>query len=121
MYDFKGPGIGLAMYNTDGMMSCLFKCVSASFSHNFKKIASIEGFAHACFALALDKNYPLYLSTKNTILKKYDGRFMDIFAEIYEKDYKSKVSRRACVQMYSSENLNSFSSLRRKDCGMNIV
>ena len=45
---------------------------------------SIIAFAHASFQYALDRNYPLYLSTKNTILKKYDGRFKDIFAEIYE-------------------------------------
>lgn len=52
----------LAMYNTD---------------------ASIEAFAHASFKYALDRNYPLYMSTKNTILKKYDGRFKDIFERIY--------------------------------------
>jgi len=69
VYDFKSAGIGLSMYNTD---------------------ESIEGFAHACFQYAVKLNYPLYLSTKNTILKKYDGRFMDIFQEIYNKDYKSK-------------------------------
>ena len=51
---------------------------------------SIRGFAHACFNMALSKGWPLYLSTKNTILKKYDGRFKDIFAEIYEKDYRAK-------------------------------
>ena len=43
------------------------------------------GFAHSCFQMALSKNYPLYLSTKNTILKQYDGRFKDIFQDIYEK------------------------------------
>ncbi|KAK9460097.1 uncharacterized protein V1516DRAFT_678954 [Lipomyces oligophaga] len=69
VFDFKGPGIGLAMYNTD---------------------ESIEGFAYASFTLALQKKYPLYLSTKNTILKKYDGRFKDIFQAIYDKEYKDK-------------------------------
>lgn len=49
---------------------------------------SINGFAHASFKLALQKNMPLYLSTKNTILKKYDGRFKDIFQEIYETTFK---------------------------------
>lgn len=49
---------------------------------------SIAGFAHASFKLALDKKFPLYMSTKNTILKAYDGRFKDIFQEIYEKQYK---------------------------------
>lgn len=65
----KSGGVGLAMYNTDD---------------------SIEGFAHACFRVALERNMPLYLSTKNTILKAYDGRFKDIFEEIYQKEYKSK-------------------------------
>jgi isocitrate dehydrogenase len=45
---------------------------------------SITDFAHSCFKFALNRNLPLYLTTKNTILKKYDGRFKDIFAEIYE-------------------------------------
>ncbi|KAK6465312.1 hypothetical protein DFJ63DRAFT_310408 [Scheffersomyces coipomensis] len=66
VYDYKSPGVGLAMYNTD---------------------ESIIGFAHSSFKMALTKKLPLYLSTKNTILKKYDGRFKDIFQEIYESDY----------------------------------
>ncbi|EPS44695.1 hypothetical protein H072_1316 [Dactylellina haptotyla CBS 200.50] len=70
VFDYKnGGGVAMAMYNTD---------------------ESIQGFAHASFKLALDRGYPLYMSTKNTILKKYDGRFKDIFQEIYEKDYKSQ-------------------------------
>ncbi len=69
VYNFKGDGVALAMYNTD---------------------ESIKGFAHSCFNTALQKKWPLYLSTKNTILKKYDGRFKDIFEEIYNADYKSK-------------------------------
>lgn len=69
VFKFKGSGVALAMYNTD---------------------ESIRGFAYSCFNLALQKNWPLYLSTKNTILKKYDGRFKDIFAEIYEKEFKEK-------------------------------
>jgi len=69
VFEFKGTGgVALAMYNTD---------------------ASIRDFAHSSMKLALDRKYPLYMSTKNTILKKYDGRFKDIFQEIYEKDYKS--------------------------------
>jgi isocitrate dehydrogenase len=69
VYNFKGDGVAMAMYNTD---------------------ESIRGFANSCFNHALIKKWPLYLSTKNTILKKYDGRFKDIFQEIYEKDYKQK-------------------------------
>ena len=69
VYDFQSDGVALAMYNTD---------------------ESIRGFAHACFNQALSKGWPLYLSTKNTILKKYDGRFKDIFQEIYEQDYLAK-------------------------------
>jgi isocitrate dehydrogenase len=70
VFDFpKDGGVGLAMYNTD---------------------ESIRGFAHSCFQYSLMKKWPLYLSTKNTILKKYDGRFKDIFEEIYQKEYKSK-------------------------------
>ncbi|CBZ50853.1 isocitrate dehydrogenase-like protein, related [Neospora caninum Liverpool] len=69
VYEFKGGGVGLGMYNTD---------------------ASITGFAHACFQYSLDQKMPLYLSTKNTVLKKYDGRFKDIFQAIYEKEYKQK-------------------------------
>jgi isocitrate dehydrogenase len=69
VYDFKGDGVAMAMYNTD---------------------ESIKGFAHACFSMALEKKWPLYLSTKNTILKKYDGRFKDIFEEIYQNEYKTQ-------------------------------
>ncbi len=69
VYDFNGDGVALAMYNTD---------------------ESISGFANACFNQAMMKKWPLYLSTKNTILKKYDGRFKDIFQEIYVKQYKAK-------------------------------
>ena len=69
VYNFNGDGVALCMYNTD---------------------ESIKGFAHSCFNMALTKKWPLYLSTKNTILKKYDGRFKDIFEEIYQADYKSK-------------------------------
>ena len=51
---------------------------------------SVIDFAHSCFKYALDRNYPLYLSTKNTILKKYDGRFKDIFQNIYDSQYKKE-------------------------------
>ena len=69
VYDYKGDGVALCMYNTD---------------------ESIAGFAESCFKMALSKKWPLYLSTKNTILKKYDGRFKDIFEEIYQKSYKAQ-------------------------------
>lgn len=69
VFNFKGAGVAMGMYNTD---------------------ASIRGFAYACFNMALQKKWPLYLSTKNTILKKYDGRFKDIFQEIYDKEFKQK-------------------------------
>ena len=69
VFNFKGDGVALAMYNTD---------------------ESIKGFAHSCFNMAMTKKWPLYFSSKNTILKKYDGRFKDIFEEIYEADYKKK-------------------------------
>ncbi len=70
VYQFKGAGVAMGMYNVE---------------------ESIRGFARACFNVAMDKGWPLYLSTKNTILKKYDGRFKDIFQEIYEAEYKGKV------------------------------
>ena len=69
VFNFKSDGVALTMYNTD---------------------ESIKGFAHSCFNTALSKGWPLYLSTKNTILKKYDGRFKDIFEEIYQKEFKTK-------------------------------
>jgi len=55
--------------------------------YNFR--SSIEGFAHACMQMALSKNEPLYMTTKNTILKAYDGMFKDVFEEIYEQNYKA--------------------------------
>ncbi len=69
VYNFKGDGVALAMYNTD---------------------ESIKGFARSCFNQALSKKWPLFLSTKNTILKKYDGRFKDIFEEIYQNEFKAQ-------------------------------
>ncbi|HZH88907.1 MAG TPA: NADP-dependent isocitrate dehydrogenase [Chitinophagaceae bacterium] len=69
VYNFEGDGVALAMYNTD---------------------KSIYGFARSCFNQAINKKWPLYLSTKNTILKQYDGRFKDIFEEVYETEYKEK-------------------------------
>jgi isocitrate dehydrogenase len=68
VYDFEGDGVAMCMYNTD---------------------ESIFGFARSSFQVALEKKWPLYLSTKNTILKAYDGRFKDIFAEVYENEFKA--------------------------------
>lgn len=70
VFNFTGAGgVGLAMYNTD---------------------ESIRAFAQSSMSMAYQKKWPLYLSTKNTILKKYDGRFKDIFQEVYEAEWKSK-------------------------------
>ena len=69
VYNFQGDGVALSMYNTD---------------------ESIAGFARSCFNLALQKKWPLYLSTKNTILKKYDGRFKDIFQDLFEAEFKAQ-------------------------------
>jgi isocitrate dehydrogenase len=68
VYDFPGPGIAMAMYNLD---------------------SSIRDFARASLRYGLDHGLPVYLSTKNTILKRYDGRFKDLFAEIYENEFKA--------------------------------
>lgn len=72
VYDFNDDGIAMAMYNTD---------------------ESIYGFARSCMNQALAKGWPLYMSTKNTILKAYDGRFKDIFQEVYEKEYKEEFDK----------------------------
>ncbi|MBX7095027.1 MAG: NADP-dependent isocitrate dehydrogenase [Flavobacteriales bacterium] len=69
VYSFNGPGVALSMYNVD---------------------ESIRGFARSCMNMGLQKGWPVYLSTKNTILKKYDGRFKDIFQEVYESEFKEK-------------------------------
>jgi len=68
VYEFQGSGVAMAMYNLDD---------------------SIRDFAHASFAYGLQRNYPVYLSTKNTILKAYDGRFKDLFQEVFDSQYKA--------------------------------
>ena len=68
VFNFPGPGVALSMYNLD---------------------KSIEDFARSCFNYGLIKKWPVYLSTKNTILKTYDGRFKDIFQDVFEKEFKS--------------------------------
>jgi len=72
VYDFKGDGVALAMYNTD---------------------ESVRGFARSCMNVALMKKWPLYLSTKNTILKKYDGRFKDLFQEVFDAEFKGQFEK----------------------------
>src|SRR5258707_3614263 len=69
VFDFPASGVAMGMYNLD---------------------ASIRDFAHACLNYGLERQWPVYLSTKNTILKAYDGRFKDIFQDIYDKEYKAK-------------------------------
>ena len=69
VHKFPGSGVGLVMFNHD---------------------SSITDFAHSCFNYALQRNYPLYMTTKNTILKKYDGRFKDIFQNLYDTQYKKE-------------------------------
>jgi len=73
VFNFPGPGIALSMYNLDN---------------------SIKDFARACMNYGLNRKWPVYLSTKNTILKNYDGRFKDLFQEIYEKEFKEKFKER---------------------------
>jgi isocitrate dehydrogenase len=72
VFDFPGAGVALAMYNLD---------------------ASIRDFARASFRYGLERGYPVYLSTKNTILKAYDGRFKDLFAEVFETEFKDEFDR----------------------------
>ena len=72
VFNFPGPGIALSMYNLD---------------------KSIEDFARSCFNYGLIKKWPVYLSTKNTILKTYDGRFKDIFQSVFEKEFKSSFEK----------------------------
>lgn len=76
VYNFQGDGVAMSMYNTD---------------------ESIYGFARSCFNQALSKKWPLYLSTKNTILKAYDGRFKDIFEEVYQNEFKSSFDEAGIV------------------------
>ncbi|MFL6782243.1 MAG: NADP-dependent isocitrate dehydrogenase [Sphingomicrobium sp.] len=69
VFEFESSGVAMGMYNVD---------------------QSIRDFAHACFNYGINRGWPVYLSTKNTILKAYDGRFKDIFQEIYDSEYKAK-------------------------------
>ena len=76
VFNFPGGGVAMAMYNLDD---------------------SIKGFARACLNMGLQKGWPVYLSTKNTILKKYDGRFKDIFQEIFDAEFKDKFAEAGIV------------------------
>ena len=69
VFNFTGPGVALSMYNLD---------------------KSIQDFARSCFSYGLIKKWPVYMSTKNTILKQYDGRFKDIFQEVFDNEFKDK-------------------------------
>jgi len=73
VFNFPGPGIALSMYNLD---------------------KSIEDFARSCFGYGLIKKWPVYLSTKNTILKQYDGRFKDIFQEVFENEFEAEFKKK---------------------------
>ena len=72
VFNFTGPGVALSMYNLD---------------------RSIEDFARSCFSYGLIKKWPVYLSTKNTILKKYDGRFKDIFEDVFNNEFKKEFEK----------------------------
>ncbi len=72
VFNFTGPGVALSMYNLD---------------------KSIQDFARSCFSYGLMKKWPVYMSTKNTILKQYDGRFKDIFQEIFENEFKKEFEK----------------------------
>jgi len=73
VFDFTGPGVAMGMYNLD---------------------ESIEGFARSCFAYGLQRNWPVYMSTKNTILKAYDGKFIEIFQRVFDAEFKGEFEKR---------------------------
>jgi isocitrate dehydrogenase len=76
VFDFPGSGVAMGMYNLD---------------------ESIKGFARACFNYGLNKGWPVYLSTKNTILKAYDGRFKDLFQEVFDAEFKAEFGKKGLV------------------------
>ena len=76
VFNFTGPGVALSMYNLD---------------------KSIQDFARSCFSYGLIKKWPVYMSTKNTILKQYDGRFKDIFQEVFEDEYKEDFDKNKLI------------------------
>ena len=76
VYNFKGDGVAMSMYNTD---------------------ESIYGFAQQLFQYGIEQKMAIYLSTKNTILKKYDGRFKDIFEEVYQNEFKANLKQQVSL------------------------
>ena len=76
VFDFPGGGVAMGMYNLD---------------------ESIRDFAHACLNYGLQRKWPVYMSTKNTILKAYDGRFKDLFQEIFEEHYKADFDKAGII------------------------
>ena len=76
VFNFPGPGVALSMYNLD---------------------QSIKDFARACMNYGLNRKWPVYLSTKNTILKKYDGRFKDLFEKVYKEEFEEKFKKREII------------------------
>ena len=79
VYHYKGKGVALSMFNID---------------------ESIKAFARSCFAFALSRNFPLYLSTKNTILKTYDGLFKDIFQAVFDEEYKERFAEKGLIYQH---------------------
>ncbi|MCI5059806.1 MAG: NADP-dependent isocitrate dehydrogenase [Alphaproteobacteria bacterium] len=73
VFEFDGPGVAMSMYNLE---------------------ESIKGFARACFNYGLARNYPVYLSTKNTIMKQYDGKFMEVFQAVYDSEFRSEFEKK---------------------------
>jgi isocitrate dehydrogenase len=94
VFDFKSAGVALAMYNID---------------------ESIIGFARACLNYGLSRGLPVYLSTKNTILKKYDGRFKDIFQSVYEQEFREKYE--AAKLMYEHRLIDDLVAFAVKSTG----
>ena len=92
VFNFTGPGTALAMYNLDD---------------------SIKNFARACMNYGLGRKWPVYLSTKNTILKAYDGRFKDLFQEVFEREFKSKFD--LCSNFFMHNNIYKYSRCSKND------
>jgi len=90
VFQFPGGGVAMAMYNLDD---------------------SIRDFARSCMAYGLQRKWPVYLSTKNTILKAYDGRFKDLFEEVFEAEYKDTEPSRVCRRLFGLSHATMAGSL----------